>query len=195
MKNDEVLIAWQERWGVLDSEWATKFLKDPRIDKILSYPEASIRLAITFERKFDEIISYLENHRAIFENSLSQHKVVEAKDLKQKTSERPKNISNASRKIAEIYNWLNDFSLAQLDPENTFPRLLIKSDRETCQAKVAYSTEQEAIVALIELGYRKGEIIKQLPYKCNICRKFHNTHLISRETIQKLLSKYKKLNN
>jgi len=195
MEKDELLTAWQEKWGELDSKWTTKFLKDPRIEKILSYPEASIRLAIASERKFDEIISYLERHQAIFENSFSQTKIVETRHLKQKTFINSKRFSKEALEINEIWEWLSDFSLTQLDPENTFPRLLIKSDRETCQAKIVYKNEREAIIALIKLGNRKGEIIKQLPYKCNICRQFHNTHLISRETIQKLLSKYKKLKN
>jgi hypothetical protein len=81
--------------------------------------------------------------------------------------------------------------VAKFDPESTFPRLIIKSDRETCEGKRKYDQEKEAIFALIKLEKRKSELIKQLPYKCNICLKFHNTHLISREKLEKLLQKYK----
>jgi hypothetical protein len=190
---EKFLSLWERIWGELGPEWNTKFLNDPRIEKILAFSETSIQLAIFNNKKLDDIISYLEKHGDNFEKSFRQTNVVEKKQQKQKTDGNLRTNPKEDAEFREIYDWLTEFSLAKLDPENTFPRLIIKSDRETCQNKVSYSNEKEAIFALIELGNRKKEIIKQLPYKCNICRNFHNTHLISRETIQKLLNKYKQL--
>jgi len=192
---EKFLSLWEQIWGELSPEWTTKFLNDPRIEKILSFRETSIQLAIFNNKKLDEILLYLEKHGDNFEKSFRQTKYVEAKYQNQKSAENSKTNSKKVFLNKDIYEWLTDFSLAKLDPENTFPRLEIKSDRETCETKVGYSNEREAFIALIKLGYRKGEIIKQLPYRCNICRNFHNTHLISREKIQKLLVKYKQLKN
>ena len=192
---EKFLSLWEQIWGELGPEWTTNFLNDPRIEKILAFPETSIQLAIFNNKKLDEIISYLEEHGDRYEKSFRQTTVVEAKDQKKTSDGRLRTNPKEDAQMKGIYDWLTEFSQTKLDPENTFPRLIVKSDRETCQNKVAYSTEKEAITALIELGNRKGEIIKQLPYKCNICRNFHNTHLISRETIQKLLDKYKQLKN
>ena len=186
---------WERSWGELSPEWTAKFLNDPRIEKILSFPETSIQLAIFNNKKLDEIISYLEKHGDNYEKSFRRTTVVEARDQKRTSDGRTRTNPKEDARMKDIYDWLTEFSQTKLDPENTFPRLIVKSDRETCQNKVAYSTEKEAITALIELGNRKGEITKQLPYKCNISRNFHNTHLISRETIQKLLDKYKQLKN
>jgi hypothetical protein len=65
------------------------------------------------------------------------------------------------------------------------------SDRGHDTSLKPYKDEKDAILAIIELGKRKDELIKQLPYRCNVCRQFHNTHLISRETLAKLIRKYK----
>ena len=192
---EKFLSLWERIWGDLSPEWTEKFLNDPRIEKILSFPETSIQLAIFNNKKLDEIISYLEKHGDSYEKSFRKTTVVEAKDQKSISDGKLRTNPKEDAQMREIYDWLTEFSQTKLDPENTFPRLTVKSDRETCQNKVSYSAEKEAITALIELGNRKGEIIKQLPYKCNICRNFHNTHLISRETIQKLLGKYKQLKN
>jgi hypothetical protein len=91
----------------------------------------------------------------------------------------------------EINDWLATMQETRFDPESTFPRLIVDSTREICEGKRAYKDEKDAILAIIELGNRKDELIKQLPYRCNVCRQFHNTHLISRETLGKLIRKYK----
>ena len=185
------LSLWEGIWGNLNPEWSAKFLTDSRVHKILTFPDSSIKLAILNHKKLDEIILYLEEHSPKFQASSKP-----ASSKKQRLSKRKQNIPANSKEKSDykkIYEWLIQMSEAQFDPESTFSRLIIKSNSETCESKVTYISHKDAVLALINLGERKGELIKQLPYKCNVCRKFHNTHLISREMIKKLLRKYKEL--
>ena len=185
-----LLSIWEGIWGNLSPEWAAKFLTDSRVQKILAFPDSSIKLAIFNHKKLDEVISYLEEHSPKLQASPKpdKSKIKQLSKRKQSSTVNPQNYSD----YGEIYEWLVQMSVAPFDPDSTFPRLIIKSDTETCKNKYVYIDEKDAILALIKLGKRKGELIKQLPYKCNVCRKFHNTHLISRETIQKLLRNYKR---
>jgi hypothetical protein len=186
-----LLSIWEGIWGKISPDWAVKFLTDYRVKEILAFPDSSIKLAILNHKKLDEIVLYLKEHSPKIESSPKPNKdrINQLSKRKQSSTISPQDYSD----YEEIYEWLLQMSVASFDPENTFPRLIIKSDKYTCESKVTYSDQKNAILTLIELGSRKGELIKQLPYKCNICRKFHNTHLISRETIQKLLHKYKRL--
>lgn len=186
-----LLSIWEGIWGKMSPDWALKFLIDDRLKEILTFSDSSINLAILNHKKLDEIVSYLEEHSPKLESSRKPNKVriKQLSKRKQSSTVSPQEYSD----YEEIYEWLLQMSVASFDPESTFPRLIIKSDQYTCESKVTYIDQKNAILALIELGERNGELIKQLPYKCNICRKFHNTHLISRETIQKLLRNYKRL--
>lgn len=192
---ERFLSIWEQFWGVLTAEWRENFLKDARTKKILDFPESSIQLAILNNKKLDDIIAYLVEFSPLFVETTRQTQSKVVKNTDQKKSLK-RNLTSNFQEISEysdIHDWLKKFSVAKLNPENTFPRLIIKSDQETCENKITYNIEKDAILALIRLGDRKGELVKQLPYKCNVCHKFHNTHLISRETIQKLLSKYGRL--
>ena len=77
---EKFLLLWERIWGDLSPEWTEKFLNDPRIEKILSFPETSIQLAIFNNKKLDEIISYLEKHVESYEKSFRKTTVVAAKD-------------------------------------------------------------------------------------------------------------------
>ena len=190
---EKFLSIWEQIWGELSDDWRVSFLNDPRIERILTFPDSSIQLALLNNKKLDEVISFLEKNSSAeaTPSNKSPNRIKSGKSKRNTDSEYPSNAKENSE-YSIIYDWLREFSNAELDPENTFPRLLIKSDRDTCQKKVSYTKEKDAIFALINLGKKKGALIKQLPYKCNICRSYHNTHLISRETIHKLLGKYGK---
>ena len=190
---EKFLSIWEQIWGELSDDWRVSFLNDPRIERILTFPDSSIQLALLNNKKLDEVISFLEKNSSAeaTPSNKSPNRIKSGKSKRNTDSEYPSNAKEISE-YSIISDWLREFSNAELDPENTCPRLLIKSDRDTCQKKVSYTKEKDAIFALINLGKKKGALIKQLPYKCNICRSYHNTHLISRETIHKLLGKYGK---
>lgn len=177
---------WENCWEKLSPKWSENFLNDPRIEKIIAFPPLSILDAIQKNKKLDEILFYLEKSSKQVNTKINLvEKVVVKPAIKKK-----KDLGTPAE-VNAIYEWLKRMDVAKFDPESTFPRLIIKSDRETCEGKRKYDQEKEAIFALIKLEQIKSELIKQLPYKCNICLKFHNTHLISRETLQKLIQKYK----
>jgi len=92
--------------------------------------------------------------------------------------------------IGEIKQWLMEFTRDKLNPDEVVTWLNVKTDIETCKGKKRYGNEKDAILALIRLGKKNGEVIKQLPYKCNVCREYHNSHLLSRETIENLQRRY-----
>jgi hypothetical protein len=84
---------------------------------------------------------------------------------------------------------------AEFDPESTFFSLNVWSNSETCSKKVRYKGTSEAILALIRIEKRVGSLVKQLPYRCPNCRGVHNTHLISRSELARLILKYKERPN
>jgi hypothetical protein len=178
------LSFWEDSWGKLSPEWSENFLSDIRIDKILIYPGLVILSAVQKHRKLDEILSFLEANSNPIRVTDKSGGVV----LERPVSNRQQNKPTFSD-VKEIFAWLTRMKDSKFDPENTFPRLIVKSTREICEGKRKYKSEKDAILALINLEEIKGELVKQLPYKCNICREFHNTHLISRETFEKLLRK------
>jgi hypothetical protein len=184
--SEKLLSIWEDCWGKLNPEWTAKFLNDPRVEKILTFPALSILNAVQNRKKMDEILELLES--ALIQPQSKTDPVGD--DLDKPVTHKRKSLGTDSE-VNTIYEWLVRMSVAQFDPESTFPRLIIKSNKETCQTKRKYKTEKEAILALVKLEELKGELIKQLPYRCNICGEFHNTHLISRETIQKLMRKYR----
>jgi hypothetical protein len=185
IKAEKFLSFWEESWGKLSPEWSANFLEDPRTKQILEYPGLLILNAVQQFKKLDEILTHLEGSSVPEKSRLSS---------KVEASPQPVNSKKAPlttpAELQIIHEWLTRMSVAKFDPDSTFPRLIIKSDKETCQSKRKYKSEPEAISALIKLEEVSGDLIKQLPYRCNICLEFHNTHLISRETIQKLLRKY-----
>jgi len=185
IKAEKFLSFWEESWGKLSPEWSANFLDDPRTKQILEYPGLLILNAVQQFKKLDEILTHLKGSSIAEESRLGSKVEV---SLQTVTNKKAPLATPAELQI--IHEWLTRMSTAKFDPDSTFPRLIIKSDKETCQSKRKYKSEPAAIFALIKLEEVKGDLIKQLPYKCNICREFHNTHLISRETIQKLLRKY-----
>ncbi len=185
INSNKLLSIWEDYWGKLSPEWSNAFLKDPRIEKILIFPGILILSAVQKHRKLDEVLSFLEES-----SRQVQPKIILKVNVVPRASTNKQKDSATTSEIHTIYEWLTRINVAKFDPDSTFPKLIIKSDKSTCESKRKYDHEKEAIFALIKLEEIKGELIKQLPYKCNICRKFHNTHLISRETIQKLLRKY-----
>jgi hypothetical protein len=181
----KLLSMWENCWEKLSPKWAENFLKDPRIEKITAFPALSILDAIQKNKKLDEILLYLEesSKQVKIKANLAEKVVVKPVIRKKKDLGTP-------AEVDAIYEWLRRMDVAKFNPESTFPRLILKSDPDTCESKVKYNSEIDSILALIQLENRKKELIKQLPYKCGICGKFHNTHLISREILEKLLRKY-----
>ena len=182
----KLLSIWEKRWGKLNYKWSQEFLKDKRINQILVFPPLLILNAVQNHKKLEEILTYLNKstHKIKAEN---KNKDISPVNLKKR---KKKDLGTTLEKES-IYEWILRMEVAKFDPESTFSRLLIKSDRETCTEKKKYEKEKHAILALIQLEQRKGELIKQIPYRCNICRNYHNTHLISRQIIQKLKREYK----
>jgi hypothetical protein len=180
------LSFWEDSWGKLTPEWSEKLLNDPRLQEILKHPGLRILSAVQKHKKIDEIVQLLESQA-----SQIQSKVNPEKKVIVKTSDKKRQNLGSLAERTEINDWLTKIQETTFDPESTFPRLIVDSTREICEGKRAYKDEKDAILAIIELGNRKDELIKQLPYRCNVCRQFHNTHLISRETLGKLIRKYK----
>ena len=180
------LSFWEDSWGKLTPEWSEKFLNDPRLQEILKHPGLRILSAVQKHKKIDEIVQLLESQA-----SQIQSKVNPDKKVIVKTSDKKRQNFGSLTERNEINDWLATMQETRFDPESTFPRLIVDSTREICEDKRAYKDEKDAILAIIELGKRKDDLIKQLPYRCNVCRQFHNTHLISRETLGKLIRKYK----
>ena len=180
------LSFWEDSWGKLTPEWSEKLLNDPRLQEILKHPGLRILSAVQKHKKLDEIVQLLETQAIQIQSKVNPDKKVTAITPDKKRQ----NLGSITERT-EINDWLAEMQEARFDPESTFPRLIVDSTREICQGKRAYKDEKDAILAIIELGKRKDELIKQLPYRCNVCRQFHNTHLISRETLGKLIRKYK----
>ena len=180
------LSFWEDSWGKLTPEWSEKLLNDTRLQEILKHPGLRILSAVQKYKKIDEIIQHLESQA-----SQIQSKVNPEKKVIVKTSDKKRQNLGSLAERTEINDWLATMQETRFDPESTFPRLIVDSSREICEGKRSYKDEKDAILAIIELGKRKDELIKQLPYRCNVCRQFHNTHLISRETLGKLIRKYK----
>ena len=180
------LSFWEDSWGKLTPEWSEKLLNDTRLQEILKHPGLRILSAVQKYKKIDEIIQHLESQA-----SQIQSKVNPEKKVIVKTSDKKRQNLGSLAERTEIKDWLTKMQETRFDPESTFPRLIVDSTREICEGKRSYKDEKDAILAIIELGKRKDELIKQLPYRCNVCRQFHNTHLISRETLGKLIRKYK----
>ncbi len=180
------LSFWEDSWGKLTPEWSEKLLNDPRLHEILKHPGLRILSAVQKYKKIDEIIQHLESQA----NQI-QSKVNPDKKVVVKTPDKKRQNLGSLAERNEINDWLAAMQGTRFDPQSTFPRLIVDSTREICEGKRAYKYEKDAILAIIALGKRRDELIKQLPYKCNVCRQFHNTHLISRETLAKLRQKYK----
>ena len=182
---EKFLSFWEDSWGKLTPDWSEKLLNDPRLQEILDHPGLRILSAVQKYKKLDEIIQLLESQASQNQSKTNPGKSASIQPLDKKRQ----NLSSPTERN-EINDWLQRMQQAKFDPESTFPRLIVDSTKEICKSKKAYKSDKDAILAIIELGKRKGELIKQLPYKCNVCRNFHNTHLISRETLSKLVRKY-----
>jgi hypothetical protein len=183
---NKFLSFWEESWGKLSPEWSEKLLNDSRLHEILKHPGLRILSAVQKYKKIDEIIQLLESQASQIQSNVNLDK----KTIAKAPAKKNQNLGSLSER-KEINDWLERIQQARFDPESTFPRLIVDSTKEICKSKKAYKSDKDAILAIINLGKQKCELIKQLPYKCNICRNFHNTHLISRETLSKLTRKYK----
>lgn len=180
------LSFWEDSWGKLTPEWSEKLLNDPRLQEILKHPGLRILSAVQKHKKIDQIIQLLES-----QTSPIQGKANPGEKLSVKPPDKKRQNLGSTTERNGINEWLAKMQETQFDPQSTFPRLIVDSTREVCEGKREYKSEKDAILAIIELGKRKSELIKQLPYRCNVCRQFHNTHLISRETLGKLIRKYR----
>ena len=86
-----------------------------------------------------------------------------------------------------IEDWVTRMATAEFDPAIPFSSIDVVSDPEKCSEKVRFKGTSEAILFLIRKERREGKLIKQLPYRCDLCKGFHNTHLIDRSTLNKLV--------
>jgi hypothetical protein len=160
---------------------------DPRLERILVHPGLRILSAVQKNKKLDQIILVLESQA----NQVQTNVNPSGKSLVKPPERKRPNLGTAAE-ISRISDWLTRFQQSPFDPETTFPRLIVKSTRDVCESKRKYKSEKDAIIALINLEEIKGQLVKQLPYRCNICHEYHNTHLISRELFEKLRKKYQK---
>jgi hypothetical protein len=96
-------------------------------------------------------------------------------------------ISWKDRKAIE--NWVMRMAQTEFDPSSTISSIDVPQ-AESCSAKDRFEGTSEAILALIRIEKRDGRLIKQLPYYCKNCKGVHNSHLISRQTLSKLVLKY-----
>ena len=181
----KLLSIWESYWGELSPNWAESFLADHRISSITSFDDLMILQAVQENKKLDQILNALEKKSR-------QQKIHEESNDE---SFSKTNLDNqmglgTESEIGEIRQWLMEFTRDKLNPDEVVTWLNVKTDIETCKGKKRYGNEKDAILALIRLGKQNGEVIKQLPYKCNVCREFHNSHLLSLETIDNLRRRY-----
>jgi hypothetical protein len=67
MTRDEVLSAWESKWGKLDEKWRPQFLVDLKLSQITECHPDLVREAIRRERKLDRIILELDSLKHSFE--------------------------------------------------------------------------------------------------------------------------------
>lgn len=185
MNPGKLLSIWESYWGELTPKWEEEFLADARIVSILEFDDLMILQAVQQNKKLTQILKVLEQNsrkRKFHQES--------SKDNFSKTSIGNQVTSATESEMDEIKEWLKDYSWAKIDPGEIVTWLAVRTDETTCRGKKAYSSEKDAILNVIRIGKQKGEVINQLPYKCNVCRKYHNSHLLSREVMQKLFRKY-----
>lgn len=185
MNPGKLLSIWESYWGELTPKWEEEFLADPRIGSILEFDDLMILQAVQQNKKLTQILKELEEY-----SSKQKFHQESSKGSFSKTNIGEQVTSATESEIDEIKKWLEDASWARIDPEEIVTWLAVRTDEATCKEKKQYSSEKDAILNVIRLGKQKGEVIMQLPYKCNVCRKYHNSHLISRETLSKLERKY-----
>ena len=186
MSPNKLLSIWKNYWGEITPEWAKAFLEDERVRVILSYPELEILQAIQQHRKFEDILVCLETSSKQRKSKLVSEEFMFSRTIVDKRID-----LGTDAEVNEIKQWLSEFTREKLSQDEVVTWLNVRTDAETCKTKKSYGTEKDAILALIRLGKQNGEVIKQLPYKCNICREYHNSHLLSHETINNLTEKYK----
>jgi hypothetical protein len=179
------LSIWESYWGELSSNWTESFLVDARIDSILVFDDLLILQAVQENRKLDQILNALERKS----KQLVLQEQSNVKSFSKTNLDSQLGLGTENERI-EIKEWLKEFARGKLNPDEVVTWLNVRTDAETCIAKRQYGSEKDAILASIRLGKQNGEVIKQLPYKCNICRQYHNSHLLSRETIDILNRKY-----
>lgn len=185
MSPNKLLSIWENYWGKLSPEWAKAFQEDKRVREILSYPELLILQAIQQNRKLGDILATLEK------NSRQRISKLESEEFMFSRTNVDERIGLGTEAEArEIREWLQEFTIDKLDREEVVNWSTAQTDIDTCKGKKKYGSEIDAILAVVRLGKKKGEVIKQLPYKCNVCREFHNSHLLSWESIDKLRRKY-----
>lgn len=175
----EFIAIWEERWGKLDAEKLGIFLKNKQIREIIGHSKELVKSVTTKHKKVEKILFELEG--------ISKRAKLNSIQKMDKAKKQKKYYENR-----EIFEWLTRLNESKLDSESTFQVLEIESDEEICRSKRVYSNNKEAISALINLEKVKGNLIQQLPYKCKNCKKYHNSHLISRKTLNTLLELYQK---
>ena len=185
MNPGKLLSIWESYWGKLTPKWAEVFLADARIVSILEFDDLMILQAVQQNKKLTQILKVLDENSSIQKIHQKTNK-----DDFSKTSIGNQVTSATESEIDDIKKWLKDSSWARIDPEEIVTWLAVRTDETTCREKKKYSSEKDAILNVIRIGKQKGEVINQLPYKCNVCRKYHNSHLLSREVIQELFRKY-----
>ena len=92
--------------------------------------------------------------------------------------------------LRTIQTWLEEMSRAAFDPSSTFSSIDVVSDFEVCKSKKRFHSTSQAILFLAKRGKQTGSLVKQIPYKCRLCRGVHNSHLISRAQLSSLQEKY-----
>lgn len=185
MNPTKLLTIWESYWGELSSNWAESFLADVRIKSILRFDDLMILQAVQENKKLDQILNALEKKS----RQQEIHEKSNDKSFSRTNLDNQMGLGTESE-IGEIKQWLMEFTRDKLNPDEVVTWLNVKTDIETCNGKKRYGNEKDAILALIRLGKKNSEVIKQLPYKCNVCREYHNSHLLSRETIENLQRRY-----
>lgn len=183
----KLLSIWVNYWGKLTPKWREEFLKDSRVKLILEYPDLLILQAIQKNKKLEDVLAHLEksSKKETLKSETDEFEISRARFDK-------RNELGTEVEVNQIRQWLEEFSASKpkLSQEEVVNWTTAKTDMDTCKAKKKYASEKEAILAVIRLGKSRGEVIKQLPYKCNVCRDFHNSHLLSWESIERLQRKY-----
>ena len=110
MTRDEVLSAWESKWGKLDEKWKPQFLADLTLSQIIECHPDLVREAIRREKKLDRIILELGSLKRAFETK--PVRVVNHFAEDPVSVESHEEVEDTDEEVEDIMGWWNIASRA-----------------------------------------------------------------------------------
>ena len=110
MTRDEVLSAWESKWGKLDEKWKPQFLADLTLSQIIECHPDLVREAIRREKKLDRIILELGSLKRAFETK--PVRVVNHFAEDPVSVESDEEVEDIDEEVEDIMGWWNIASRA-----------------------------------------------------------------------------------